>query len=80
MVTILQKIKNKIIDKTADVLSLPAKLKSERVMRQASADAMALKKDRESGGNYIEPDATNPAWRARSLANDVRYRRGAPLK
>jgi len=74
---ILQTIKNKIIDKTSDVLSLPARLKAGREMRQADSDVKILKKDAETGGNYIAPDASDPKWRTRSLANEVRQRRGA---
>lgn len=77
MVTMLDKIKTKIVDKTSDVLSLPARLRANRITRGADRDVAVLKKDRASGGNFIEPDATNPAFQTRSLANDVRYRRGA---
>lgn len=72
--SILQTIKNKIIDKTSDVMALPARISAGRQIRQANSDTAVLKKDAESGGNYIEPDATNPAWRTRSLANEVRDR------
>ncbi len=75
-VGIIASIKNKIIDKTSDVLSLPARMRANRISRQADSDVAILKKDAESGGNYIEPDSQNPAWRTRSLANEVRYRRG----
>lgn len=76
MATIAQMVKNKIIDKTSDVLSLPSKMRANRVARQATADVAVLKKDRASGGNFIEPSASSPTFRTRSLANDVRYRRG----
>lgn len=74
---ILQTIKNKIIDKTSDVLSLPARLRAKREIRQSASDTKILKKDAETGGNYIAPDASDPKWRTRSLANEVRERRGA---
>lgn len=79
MATVLQKIKNKIIDKTSDVLSLPAQIRSGRVARKADADVVNLKADRASGGNAIAPDPTNPAYQTRALANDARYRRGAKM-
>ncbi len=75
MATITQMIKNKIVDSTSDVLSLPARMRANRVSRKANADVAVLKKDRASGGNFIEPDANNPAFQTRSLADDVRYRR-----
>ncbi len=70
-------IKNKIIDKTSDVLSLPARLKSGRVQRQANYDVKVLKADRASGGNAPEPyDQSNPAFRDRMNAIGVRARLG----
>jgi len=80
MATIMKTIKNKIVDKTSDVLSLPARIRSGRVQRQANADISVLKSDRASGGNAIAPDATNPAFQTRALADDVRYRRGGAMK
>lgn len=80
MASVLQKIKSKLIDKTSDVLSIVQRLKANRVIRQANADVSVLKADRKSGGNPITPDPSSTAWQTRSLANDVRYRRGAPMK
>lgn len=75
MANVLQTIKNKIIDSTADVLSLPAKIKQNRVARQASVDTAALQADRKTGGNAITPDANSPAFQNRVLADDARFRR-----
>lgn len=74
---ILQTIKNKIVNATADVLSLPAQMKAGRVARQATIDATALKDDRKSGGNYIAPDPKNPAFVTRMNAIDARFDRTA---
>lgn len=71
----LQTVKAKIIGAASDVLALPATLRANRVARQANTDAVAIKTDRASGGNPIPPDPKSPAFQARTLANDARYRR-----
>ena len=80
MASVLQKIKSKIIDKSSDVLSIVPRMRANRVMRQAASDVDLVKADRASGGNVIAPNANDPKWQTRSLANDVRYRRGASMK
>lgn len=77
---LLSKIKKKIINGAAEVLSTPARVRGNRVMRQADLDTWALKEDRKSGGNFIPPDPNNPASRVRQFADDARYRRSPAFK
>lgn len=77
MANILQRIKSKIIDKTSDVMTIPARARVRRIANQVKSDINALKEDRGSGGNFIEPDPTSKAFQVRTLANDVRFRRGS---
>lgn len=73
----IRKVKDKVIDKTATVVAntFMGGGKANRMIRQADKDIAILKEDRKYGGNFIEPDPTNPAFQTRSLANEVRYRR-----
>lgn len=74
-VGLFQTIKNKIIDKTSDVMSLPARISSNRVQRQANYDVKTLKADRERGGNQPYPnDESNPQFRTQMNAMEVRDR------
>lgn len=73
-------IKNKIIDKTSDVLAIPARLKSGRVQRQANYDVKVLKDaraDKATGYEYNpnEGDHTDPKFRNAVNAIHVRSRR-----
>lgn len=77
---LLNKIKKGVIEGAATVLSTPARVRGNRVMRQADIDTAALKADRLSGGVPIEPDPSNPASRTRWLADDARYRRDPAFK
>lgn len=76
---ILQKMKSKIIGKTSDILSLPSRMKSNRVQRQANYDVKTLKDDRankEAGYVYNpnEGDHTDPKFRTAVEAIHVRDR------
>lgn len=76
MVNMLQKIKSKLVEKTSDVLSYPARAKAGRQIRQANSDYKTLKADPE--GPVVGPlDQSNPNFRKRVSANQVRFSRGA---
>ncbi len=72
----LQKIKSKLVNKTADVLSYPARRQARNSMKQSDYDLKTLKADTE--GPVSGPlDESNPNFRKRVDANLVRFRRGA---
>jgi hypothetical protein len=78
---IIQSIKNKIIDKTSDVMSLPARIKANTMMRQSANDVKTLKADRERGGNQPYPnDESNPQFRTQMNAIEVRNRLSRKVK
>ena len=72
---IMQSIKNKIINGSATVLSTPARLKSNKIQRQATNDTQTLKDDRAIGKRTPYPyDESNPEFRTRINAIHVRER------
>lgn len=76
MVNMLQKIKSKIIDKTADAISYPARRQARNSIKQSDYDLKTLKADPE--GPVSGPlDESNPNFRKRVQANQVRFSRGA---
>lgn len=74
---LIQKIKNKIIDKTATVVAnnFMGGNKAKRAIRQSNYDAKTLQADRARGGNMPYPaDESNPQFRTMVQANEVRGR------
>lgn len=79
MKRVISKIKSGIVDATSDIISAPARMKSNRAIRQSSYDTKVLKADRankQSGYRYNpnEGDYTDPKFRTSVEAIGVRER------
>ena len=79
MKRIINKIKEGVIDATSDILSAPARMKSNRAIRQSNYDVKVLKDDRanrQAGYRYNpnEGDYTDPKFRTSVEAIGVRDR------
>lgn len=72
----LNKLKQKVIGVTSDVISSPARLKALRSKQQADKDVATLKLARsyDKAPQYDNEGNITRAGMARSLANDVRSR------
>lgn len=64
-----QKIKTKVIDVASDVMSAPARMKANRMIRQTNQDVKAIKAYQAIKGKPIEPyNESNPDFRTKMNA------------
>jgi len=71
----ISKVKAKVIDKASDVLSMPARMRANRIIRESGEDAKAIKAYRAIRGKPIEPfDESNPDFRTRANAIQAEFR------
>ena len=75
-------MKNKVIDKTSDVLSAPARMTSNAKIRQSTRDFQALRTARayDDAPNFDNFGRPTNALKARTAADEVRQRLGALKK
>lgn len=73
---ILSKAKNQVINTTADIISIPTKLKARKIMKQADSDVKILKLARsyDNAPDKNDDGTFTDAYKARSLARDVKER------
>lgn len=69
-------LKKKVIGVTSDILSAPARMKANRVIKQADSDVKILKEARayDNAPNFNDDGSVTDAFKVRSLASDVKDR------
>jgi hypothetical protein len=70
---ILNKVKNKVIDVTSDIMSAPARMKSRSAQTKADNEVKMIKMVRESRGRADKGDESDPLFRARVMVNHMKY-------